>query len=111
MANSIADLEKLFTELVMGATSDGTRSRRYWDHSYLCIDVEIRPEGNLCGHIIKIRMLDDAIDTYCRHNPAQRLAANARLTRYVYKHFGAFFGGPRSRSTKFPPHNRVDHHE
>jgi len=91
MAISLAALEKLFTELVMGAIPEGTPTRTYWDGAHLCLDVELMPDGELSGHTIKLSMTADAIREYAGATEAQRLKAEANLTRYIYKRFGTFF--------------------
>src|SRR5688572_3175924 len=91
MAASFAALQKLFTQLVMAAIPDGTPTRMYCEASYLCIEVEMQPEGDFNRHTVKIFMQEDAINTYSRHNEERRLAADARLTRYIHNQFAAFF--------------------
>ena len=91
MAFSLAALEKLFNELVMGAIPEGTPTRTYWDGAHLCLDVELMADGEFSRHTIKIYMLADAIRVYSGSTEAQRLKAEASLTRYIYKQFGTFF--------------------
>jgi len=91
MAASLADLEKLFKELVMGATPEATSVRRYWDGGNLSIDVIIPLDGEFSQHIIKISIVEEAINTYACHNDAQRVKTDACLTRFIYKQFQAFF--------------------
>ena len=93
MAASFVALEKLFTKLVMAAIPDGTPTRMYCEASYLCIEVEMQPEGDFNRQTVTIFMQEAAINTYSRHNDAQRLAADARLTRYIHNQFAAFVAG------------------
>jgi len=90
MAASLADLEKLFKELVMGATPEATSVRRYWDGDNLSIDVVIPLDGEFSQHIIKISILEEAINTYARHN---NISADTCVRPSISMHRGSPFGG------------------
>jgi len=91
MAISLAALEKLFTELVMGAVPEGTPTRLHWDGAELCLDVGLLPDRDYNGHTIKICILAEAIRVYAGQTLAQKVKADARLARYICKQFGAYF--------------------
>jgi hypothetical protein len=75
----------------MGAVPEGTPTRLHWDGAALCLDVEIMPDRDYNGHTIRISLLADAIRVYAGQTPAQKVASDARLARYIYKQFGAYF--------------------
>jgi len=91
MTAPFAALQELFIELVMASIPDGTPTRLYCEASYLCIEIAMQPGGDFRRHTLAIFVQGEAINNYSRHNEAQRLAADARLTRFIHKQFAAFF--------------------